>query len=97
MNITLIAVTALIALAGILVALLAVKGGKLKRLQEKLDSKEVELSVKQQELEVVRDIQEKFKVSKQKKAPDKVESPADGDSDTRLKRLNSMSDSESSS
>lgn len=85
-------IASLIAAIGVLSTLLAVKISKLKRTQDKLNSKTVELSIKQQELEVVRDLQEKLNNTKQKKSPEKVEAPASGDSASRLNRLNGMSD-----
>jgi len=94
MSTTAIITISLTALSGILATLLASKSGKLKRMQEKLESKEIELSIKQQELEAVRDIQEKFKASRKRQAPAKVEAPAGGDSDSRLARLNVVPDTE---
>lgn len=92
MSVSLYAIILLTAASGILATMLAVKSGKLKRTQEKLDSKTVELSIKDQELEVIREVQQKIKTSNQRKAPEKTEPAAPGDFTSRIERLNRVSD-----
>ena len=86
----------LLAGVGVLTGLTISKTAKLKSSLEKLDSKTVELATVKQEMEVIREVKDKITASKEKKKPEKTESAASGDSDSRLNRLNRVSDTDKS-
>lgn len=64
----------------------------LKNAQKELEEAQVEIIKKDNELEVIKNVQENLKTNNGKKGPQKIESPASGDSDSRITRLNRMRD-----
>ena len=63
----------------------------LKKTKEELQEAKAKLLIKDTELEVIRDVQDSIKESKNKEAPEEVKAPAPGDSASRLDRLNKLS------
>ncbi len=68
----------------------------LDRTQKELEKAQVEIVTKNNELEVIKDVQSEIKKSKGRKAPQKVETAAEGDSASRIDRLNRVSDGDGS-
>lgn len=68
----------------------------LDRTQKELEKAQVEIVTKNNELEVIRDVQTEIRKSKGRKAPQKIEAAAEGDSASRIDRLNRVSDGDGS-
>ena len=64
---------------------------RLKKTKEELQESKAKLLIKDTELEVIRDVQDSIKESKNKEAPEEVKAPVPGDSASRLDRLNKLS------
>lgn len=90
MSITGIAISALVLTSAVLGVMLALTKGKLKRTEDKLQTAEIKVKLKDSELEVVRDVQSKIKKSETKEMPEKKDTPVSGDSTSRIERLNRM-------
>jgi hypothetical protein len=90
--VTTIIITALAVLSALLFGLLSARTSKLRKTQERLDSKSIELSATQAQLEAIHEIRERIGETEKEQPPEKTKAPADGDSDARLARLNSLSD-----
>ena len=81
----------------IAILVLAIRSLKksLKQSQKDLESAQAQVITKTNELEVIRDVQQKLKTSKAKTKPKSTEAISSGDSTSRLNRLNQLSNSTS--
>ena len=65
----------------------------LRSARKELEDAQIEIIRKNNELEVIRNVEKELKASRRKNAPQKVDAPASGDSTSRVDRLNRLSDS----
>ena len=65
----------------------------LKNTRKELEEAQIEIIRKDHELEVIKSVEKELKASRGKKAPQKVDAPAAGDSTAHINRLNGVSDS----
>ena len=63
----------------------------LRSARKELEDAQIEIIRKNNELEVIRNVEKELKASRGKNAPQKVDAPASGDSVSRVDRLNRMS------
>ena len=84
----------LVCLAGCLILFLILRSvqKELKNTQKELEDAQLEVIRKENELEVIGNVQEKLRTVRERKAPKKTDAPASGDSDSRIARLNGLSD-----
>ena len=92
MNIALTGTVALLICIAILSFLNRRLRKKLETAEDKLKSAEEEAETKTKELESIKDVQTKLQEVRETEKPETVASPESGDSDTRLSRLNKLSD-----
>ena len=93
MNIALTGTVALLICIAILSFLNRRLRKKLESAEDKLKVAEEESETKTKELESIKDVQTKLQEVRETENPQTVASPESGDSDSRLSRLNKLSDS----
>lgn len=83
-------------IVGLLVAVLGLlgfgiyKSHKLEDQKIKTQQAEAKAEIREKQMEVVHEVRKELKVIEEEKPPQKVEAPSDGDSDSRLDRLNKL-------
>ena len=93
MNIALTGTVALLICIAILSFLNRRLRKKLETAEDKLKAAEEEAATKTKELESIKDVQTKLQEVRETEKPQTVDAPDGGDSDSRLSRLNKLSDS----
>lgn len=90
-------ITALVAIILALLGLVSYKTSKLKEQKQKTEEQAAKKEILQKQMETVHEVKKELNLIDKEEKPQKTEPVKDGDVDTRLKRLNKLSDSKGKS